>query len=127
MKKLFSLLVLFTTIYMTKVSAQGGDPATMMQRFKERMKPQLIEKTKITDEQADKVFDINFKFRSQMRELRDLSADDRKKKIEDIREAENKEYKAIPLTDEQVKAVADFFDEQRKLMQQRRQQNGGGN
>jgi hypothetical protein len=73
MKKLFLLLVLFATLYTTKAVAQGGgdrDPAAMMQRMKERIKPGLIEKTKITDAQADKVIEINFSNQRKRREIR---------------------------------------------------------
>ena len=128
MKKLFLLLALFTTAMVTSASAQqgGGDPAAMMQRYKDRVKPQLVEKTKITDAQADKVIEIMFNSRSKMRGLRDLSEDERKKQLDQIQADQNKEFKAIPLTDDQVKAVNDFFDEMRKQMQQQRQQNGGG-
>ena len=130
MKKLFVLIVLFTTVYLTKAEAQqqgGGDPAAMAQRYKERVKPQLIEKTKLTDAQADKVLDINFNARQQMRGLRDLSEDDRKKKMDEIKVGIDKEYKAIPLTDDQFNSIKDFFDELRKEMQQRRQNGGGSN
>ncbi|MFL5742285.1 MAG: hypothetical protein ACJ75B_18820 [Flavisolibacter sp.] len=128
MKKLFLLIALFTTVYVTNANAQqgGGDPAAMMQRYKDRVKPQLIEKTKITDAQADKVIEVMFNSRSKMRGLRDLSEEDRKKQLDQIQADQNKEYKAIPLTDDQIKAVNDFFEEQRKQMQQQRQQNGGG-
>ena len=130
MKKLLFLVALFTTIYATNAEAQqqgGGDPAAMMQRMKDRIKPQLIEKTKLTDAQADKVVEINFNARSQMRGLRDLSEDDRKKKMEEIQTTINKQYKDIPLTDDQIKSVNDFFEEQRKAMQEQRRQQGGGN
>lgn len=133
MKKLLVLVALFTTVYVTNANAQGGgnggngDPAQMLQRYKDRIKPLLIEKTKITDAQADKVIEINFNYRSKMRGMRDLAEDERKKQMDELTTAQNKDYKAIPLTDDQVKAVNDFFEEQRKQMQQQRQQNGGGN
>lgn len=130
MKKLLVLVAVFTTVLVSNVSAQQGngnfDPAQMAQRYKERVKPQLIEKVKLTDAQAEKVCDIQLASRQQMRGLRDLSEDDRKKKMEEIQTANNKQYKDIPLTDDQIKAVNDFFDEMRKQMQQQRQ-NGGGN
>lgn len=131
MRKFFLLLVLITTVYATEAVAQGGndrDPAAMMQRMKERIKPALIEKTKITDAQADKVIEINFSNQRKRREVRmdqSLSDDDKKKKNEEIIEAQNKDYKAIPLTDDQVKEVNAFFDEYRKQQMERR--NGGGN
>src|SRR6476661_6286507 len=130
MKKLLVLVALFTTVYVSQANAQqqgGGDPAAMLQRYKDRVKPQLVEKTKITDAQADKVIDISFANRMKMRGFRDLSEDDRKKQTEEINAAQNKEFKAIPLTDDQIKAVNDFFEEQRKQMQEQRKQNGGGN
>lgn len=103
---------------------QGGrDTTGMFARMKERLKPQLIEKTKVTDAQADKVIEINLESRQQLRGLRDMSEEDRKKKMDEVKAENHKKYKAIPLTDEQVKAVDEFFEEQRKNMQQRQ----GGN
>jgi hypothetical protein len=96
----------------------------MLARMKERVKPQLIEKTKLTDVQADKVIEINFESRQQLRGLRDLSEEERKKKMDEVKAENNKKYKAIPLTDEQAKSEDEFFEEQRKNMQQR--QNGNG-
>jgi Spy/CpxP family protein refolding chaperone len=134
MRKLFFLLVLFTIVHATQAVAQGGgdrDPAAMMQRMKERIKPGLIEKTKITDAQADKVIEINFSNQRKRREIRmdqSLSDEERTKKNNEINEAQNKEYKAIPLTDDQVKEVNAFFEEYRKQqMEQRRNGGNGGN
>jgi len=130
MKKLLVLVAVFTTVLLSNANAQQGngnfDPAQMAQRYKERVKPQLIEKVKLTDAQAEKVCDIQLASRQQMRGLRDLSEEDRKKKMDEIQADNNKQYKAIPLTDDQIKAVNDFMDEMRKQMQQQRQ-NGGGN
>ena len=128
MKKLFLFVAFLFSLSTITVQAQdnsGGDPQAMLQRMKDRIKPQLMEKTKLTDAQADKVIEINFQERQQMRGLRDLSEDDRKKKMDEIREDLNKQYKAIPLTEDQIKSVNDFFDEMRKNMRQRQQ--GGGN
>lgn len=121
MKKLIAIAIIFATVYTSDVAAQqgGGDPAVMMARMKERIKPELINKTKLTDAQADKVIEINFEHRQQMRELRDLSEADRTKKREEIQGSINKKYKEIPLTDDQIKSVNEFYDEWRKNMQQR--------
>lgn len=127
MKKLLVLVTVFTTVLLSNANAQGGngnfDTAAMRARYLERTKPLLIEKTKLTDAQADQVLAINWQARSKMRGLRDLSADERTKRMEDAQAEANKQYKAIPLTDDQIKAVNDFFEEQRR----QRQQNGGGN
>jgi Spy/CpxP family protein refolding chaperone len=131
MKKLLVLVAVFTTLLLSNANAQQGngnfDPAQMAQRYKERVKPQLIEKAKLTDAQAEKVCDIQLASRQQMRALRDLSEEDRKKKMEEIQADNNKQYKAIPLTDDQIKAVNDLMEEMRKQMQQQRQNGGGGN
>lgn len=128
MKRLFLFVAFLFSLSTITVQAQdnsGGDPQAMLQRMKDRIKPQLMEKTKLTDAQADKVIEINFQERQQMRGLRDMSEDDRKKKMDEIREDLNKQYKAIPLTEDQIRSVNDFFDEMRKNMRQRQQ--GGGN
>jgi Spy/CpxP family protein refolding chaperone len=112
------------------VQAQGGggngDPAAMMARMKERLKPQLIEKVKLTDAQADKVVEINFDSNRQRRELRELPEGDRAKKLEELNADRNKKLAAIPLTAEQVKGVNDFFEEMRRNMPQRNSGGGGG-
>lgn len=134
MKKLLLLIAIFTAIGTTQLKAQNGggdrDPAAMMQRMKDRIKPSLMEKTKITDAEADKVIEINFANQRKRREIRmdqTLSEEEKTKKNSEIDEAQNKDLKAIPLTEAQVKDVNDFFQDLRKQQMQRRQQNGGGN
>jgi hypothetical protein len=131
MKKLFVLVAVFTTVLLSNANAQGGnfDPAAMKARYLERTKPALIEKTKLSAEVADKVLEISWEAQSKLRGpgMRDLSADERKKKQDDATTEANTKYKTIPLTDDQIKAVNDFFEEQRKLRQQQRQNGGGGN
>ena len=132
MKKLLALVVLLTTLYTTNANAQGGgdrDPAAMMQRMKERIKPQLVDKTKITEAEADKVIEINFNNQRKRREVRmdqTMNDEDKAKKTKEIEEAQNKELKAIPLKDDQVKAVNTFFEDMRKEQMQRRQNGGNG-
>lgn len=131
MKKLLVLVALFTTVYATNAQAQqqgGGDPAAMMQRMKDRIKPLLIEQTKLTDAQADKVIEINFSQSRQRREIRmdqNLSDDDKAKKTAELDADREKQFKAIPLTDDQVKAVNTFFEEMRKRQGQNRPANNG--
>jgi len=122
MKKFLFIIAFMTTLGVMNASAQqgGGDPAAMLARMKERVKPQLIEKAKLTDVQADKVIEINFESRQQLRGFKDLSEEDRKKKMDEVKAENNKKYKAIPLTDDQVKSVDEFFEEQRKNMQKQR-------
>jgi hypothetical protein len=131
MKKLLVLVAIFTTVLMSNANAQGGnfgDPAAMKARYLERTKPALIEKTKLSSELADKVLEISWEAQSKLRGpgMRDMSADERKKKQDEATTEATAKYKAIPLTADQIKAVNDFFEEQRQLRQQQRQ-NGGGN
>ena len=123
MKKLLLLLALSTGLFLAKANAQGGDPAAREARMKE-MKAQLVEKAKISEAEADKVLEINTASREQMRGLRDLSEADRAKKMEEIQADLSKKFKAIPLTDDQVKAVNEYMAERRKQMQQQRAANG---
>ena len=128
MKKLLMVVTLFVTVYAVDAKAQqgGGDPAAMMARMKERIKPQLMEKAKLSDAEADKVIEISFDSRRQMRDVRmdqSLSDDAKKQKMDEMQTELDKKYKAIPLTDDQVKAVKDFYEEMRK----NRQQGGNGN
>ena len=109
MKKLVLLLALFAGLFISNANAQGGgDPAAREARMKE-MKTQLVEKAKITEAEADKVIEINNASREQRMGLRDLSEADRAKKMEEINADLTKKYKAIPLTDAQVKAVNEYM------------------
>jgi Spy/CpxP family protein refolding chaperone len=125
MKKVLALVALVLIASFNTIMAQppgGGqqmDPAKMLEMMKERVKPQLIEKTKITDAQADKVLEIQVGSQGAMRGMRDLSEEERLSKMKAIREENNKKFKDIPLTDDQIKAVNDFYDEMRKNRMQR--------
>lgn len=134
MKKLLVLASLFTILFTASASAQGGqgsgDPAAMKQRMIERVKPQLLEKTKITDDQANKVLDIYMEAQPLRREVRmdqAMSEEDKGKKMEAINADVTKKYKAIPLTDDQVKSVNTFFEDMRKNTPQRNSGNSGKN
>jgi hypothetical protein len=132
MKKLFVVAALFTALFTTTTaSAQGGQgggmsPEQRAERMKQ-MKTDLVAKAKITEAEADKVMQIQQESRAGMRGLRDLSQEDRQKKLEEIRAENLKKFKAVPLTDDQVKAVDAFYDEQMKRMMNRGGGNGNGN
>ncbi|MES2882700.1 MAG: hypothetical protein V4676_11165 [Bacteroidota bacterium] len=131
MKKTFFLLTLVFAIGATSVSAQGGggnaDPAAMLQRMKERVKPQLIEKTKITDAEADKVIDAQFAWQRGSRDVRmdeALTEEQKKTRTAELDTKRNAAFAAIPLTGDQLKSVNEFFEEMRKQQAERRK-NGG--
>ena len=131
MKKIIALLTIVGCIAATSVIAQGGggfgggqqmDPAQMLEMMKQRIKPQLIEKTKLSDSEADKVIEIQLWVQTQGRGLRDLSEEERATKQKETADERKKKLKAVPLTDDQIKAVDDFYEEMRK----NRPQRGGG-
>lgn len=125
MKKIITLAVFALICSLNTLQAQGGgqmDPAQMLEMMKQRVKPGLIEKTKLTDAQADKVLEIQLWSQGEMRGMRDLSEEERAAKMKTVNEEKTKKMKAIPLTDDQIKAVNDFYEEMRK----NRPQRGGG-
>jgi hypothetical protein len=128
MKKIIALLTIVGCIASTSVMAQGGgggqqmDPAQMLEMMKQRIKPQLMEKTKLSDSEADKVLEVQLWAQSQGRGLRDLSDEERAAKQKETADERKKKLKAIPLTDDQIKAVDDFYEE----MTRNRPQRGGG-
>jgi hypothetical protein len=124
MKKMFVLAALFTTVYISNVNAQeksASDPSAMADKWKEKIKPQLMEKAGLTDDEATKVLNIHFTYANRLRHFKDASADEQKRQADIIHNAENKEYAAIPLTEEKIKAVNTFFEEQKKQMGKRRE------
>ena len=125
MRKLLLMAAVIFSFAATAVAQQGtGDPAAAMARMKERVKPILLEKTKLTEAQVDKVIEISFEQQRQRRELRNdatLSEEDRKKKTDELDTAREKRYAEIPLTPEQIKAVNEAFAEMRRNAPQRNQ------
>ena len=119
MKKLVILFSILFSLFMVNANAQqaGTDPGTRLERFKEKVKPQLIEKTKITEAEADKVIAIYFSYSGRIREANKMTETEKLKLVEELRASEVKEYSAIPLSELQIKAVTDFFVAQRKQAQ----------
>ena len=127
MKKLFLLVAFIATVCVSQAQGQqGGDPEAALARYTERVKPQLIEKAKLTEAEAKKVIYITFENRAKMRNFRELSADERKTKMTELQTEQNKQFAAIGITEEKIKAINEVFEEQRKQMQQRQQNGGGG-
>lgn len=126
MKKIIALLTLVGCLFASSAMSQAGlqqmDPAQMLEMMKQRIKPQLIEKTKLSDTEADKVLEIQLWAQAQNRGLRDLSEEERAAKRKETADERKKKLKAVPLTDDQIKAVDDFYDE----MTRNRPQRGGG-
>lgn len=118
MKKFLFLTLIFSAVISTTMHAQngGGDPAAMLQQVKEKVRPLMVEKTGLTEAQADKVIEINFEIRQAARGLRDLSEADRAAKIAEFKTTREKRYSEIPLTAEQIKTVNTFYEDMGRNM-----------
>ena len=110
MKKLLFLTLIFGAMVTTKIHAQAGDPPSMLQQIKDKVKQPMVEKTGLTEAQADRVIEINFEMRETMRGLGELSEADRAAKVAELKAARDKKYSEIPLTAEQIAAVKSFYE-----------------
>lgn len=117
MKKFLFLTLILGAMISTNLYAQAGDPppaapdpATILKQMKERTTPQMVEKTGLTEAQANKVVEINFEMRMAASALRDLSEADRSKKIAELKADRDKKYSEIPLTPEQIASVKSFYE-----------------
>jgi hypothetical protein len=109
MKKLLFLTLIFGATISTNVYAQAGDPPSLLQQTKERVKPLMVEKTGLTEAQADRVIEINFEMRETMKGLGNITEEERAKKVAELKAARDKKYSEIPLTAEQIEAVKTFY------------------
>jgi hypothetical protein len=122
MKKILSVLS-FLCLISTIGTAQTNLPSTpeeMLDRAKRIYRVPLIEKAHISEAQADKVVAIIADAQLKMRTLTadaSISGDARMKQLEEIRAERDKKFKAIPLTDDQIKSVSAAIDEIRRNMQ----------
>jgi Spy/CpxP family protein refolding chaperone len=122
MKKIFALLILLSFYSAAAVAQTSPNLPTnqeeLLQRTIRVYKAPLVEKAKITEAQADKVVAIIAEIQGKMRDLgTGDQPDERMKKLEALRAERDKKFKAIPLTDEEMKNVSAAIDEIRKNMQ----------
>lgn len=124
MKKFLFLTLIFGAIISSAVHAQGAntqaqpktqsqpivDQAAMLQQMKDKFKAPMVEKTGLTEAQADKVIEINFELRQSMIAFKDLNEADRAKKVAELKVTREKRYSEIPLTPEQIKTVLAFYE-----------------
>src|SRR6186713_1715091 len=117
MKKFLLLTLIFCAVISTATNAQpqtqpqppAPDPAAMLQQMKEKIKPEMVAKTGLTEAQCDKVIELNFEMRMAASKLGDLSEADRTAKIQELKAAKEKKFSEF-LTPEQIKAVRDFYE-----------------
>lgn len=113
MKKFLFLTLIFSGIISTAIHAQAGDPPSQLQQMKDKIRPQMVEKTGLTEAQADKVIELNYEMRQAAGALKDLNEADRTAKIAELKAAKEKKMNEL-LTAEQIKAVKKFYEEMGK-------------
>ena len=125
MKKLLFLSLIFSAVITTSVNAQMAqtaqaerpviDQAAMLKQMKEKFKAPMVEKTGLTEAQADRVIEINLEIRMQSIDaLQGLDETERSKKIAELKAEKEKRYAAIPLTADQIKSVYAFYEDMGK-------------
>jgi hypothetical protein len=123
MKKLLLLSLIFCAVI--SVQAQPAAPAqsakptvdqeAMLKQMKEKFKMPMVEKTGLSEAQADKVIEINLEIRLQAAaDLQGLNEADRSKKLAELKAEKEKRYAAIPLTADQIKSVYAFYEDMAK-------------
>jgi len=94
--------------------AKPTEPATILQQMKDKVKPQMMEKTGLTEAQVDKVIELNFEMRMAASAI-DANDADRAAKIAELKAAKEKKMSEL-LTADQIKAVKSFYEEMGKSM-----------
>ncbi|RYY89999.1 MAG: hypothetical protein EOO15_04350 [Chitinophagaceae bacterium] len=123
MKKLLFLTMIFSATVATTTNAQTAsgpspasqqakqpDPAVMLRQTKERVAPLMVEKTGLTEAQANKVIEILFEMRMAASSLQGLSDDERSAKLAELKATKDKKMSEL-LTPEQIVAVKQFYEE----------------
>ena len=92
-----------------QVKSEAPDPAVMLQQIKEKVVPQMVAKTGLSEALCNKVVELNFEMRMAASKLGDLSEADRTAKIQELKAAKEKKMSEL-LTPDQIKAVKDFYE-----------------
>ncbi len=98
----------------TTQPAKESDAAALLQQMKEKFKQPMIDKTGLTEAQADKVIELNFEMRMAAGAI-DPNDADRSTKIAELKGAKEKKMSAL-LTAEQITAVKTFYEDMGKNM-----------
>ena len=92
-----------------QTQAQPMDPAVMLQQMKEKIRPEMVAKTGLTEAHCDKIIELNFEMRMAMAAFKDLPEAERMAKIQELKAAKEKKFTEF-LTPEQIKAVKEFYE-----------------
>ena len=124
MKKYLFLTIILGAVISTNVNAQNAgvqaagtqtaaDQAAMLKQAQDKIRPAMMEKTGLTAAQVDRVVEINWEIRYAAGALKDISEEERKVKITELKALKEKKYLEI-LSPEQVKAVYAFYEDMGK-------------
>jgi hypothetical protein len=85
-------------------------PESFLTYLRDRQKPVLISKLKLTDEEAEKVIAVQVWAAPYLRNISfDMPEEQKQSATVLLNEEKKKKYKAIPLTDEKVEEVILFY------------------
>jgi len=119
MKKFSLLLAFFTLVSATRLFAQEAKPAndlnTRIEQAQEKWRSPLMEKAGLTDIAANRVILLHMTYDNRLQSFKKASADVQKKMSDEIRGAEDREYRAMNLNPEKITIIHNFFDQQQKL------------
>ncbi|TAJ58049.1 MAG: hypothetical protein EPO58_06215 [Chitinophagaceae bacterium] len=116
MRKIVTLMVVLAIALPALSQAQlegtitTSSPESFLTYLRDRQKPALISKLKLTDEQAEKVIEVQVWVAPYLRKITfDMPEEQKKSTTVFLDEEKKKKYKAIPLSDEKVEEVIQFY------------------
>jgi len=119
MKKFSLLLAFFTIVSASRLFAQEAKPAndlnTRIEQSQEKWRSAIMEKAGLTDVLANRVIYLHVTYDNRLQSFKKASADVQKKMADEIRGAEDREYRAMNLNPEKITIIHSFFDQQQKL------------
>jgi hypothetical protein len=124
MKKIISCLVIvlsFTTVSLFAQNQNGGQMQQMPRQY-------LKDSVHLSDAVTDSVMAVRMQYQPQMRQIfmdQSMSTDDKQSKVQNIRTEMEAKWKALGLTDDQIKMIREHDQRMREQMRNR-MNNGGG-
>lgn len=116
MRKIVTLMVVLAVALPALSQAQlegtitTTSPESFLNYLRDRQKPVLISKLKLTDEQAEKVIAVQVWAAPYLRNIAFDTPEEKKQSATVLlNEEKKKKYKAIPLSDEKVEEVIQFY------------------
>lgn len=116
MRKIVTLIVVLAVALPALSQAQlegtitTSSPESFLTYLRDRQKPALVSKLKLTDEQAEKVIEVQVWAAPYLRNITfDMPEEQKQSAIVLLNEGKKKKYKSIPLSDEKVEEVIQFY------------------